>query len=377
MKELSIISVVKTDSYEQTLLNDAVLRHFDAVDIDRDLKPGMKVLIKPNLVSARRPEQTVTTNPGLLMSIVLALRGRGITDITVADSPGGLFVQPVLKNIYSVCGLKPLSEYATLNLDTEWQEIKCADGFMNHSFNIINPVVQSDYIINAAKLKTHTMTTLSAGIKNLFGCIPGLQKPEMHYRYPDVNDFSQMLVELSLTVAPQLTFIDAVDGMEGNGPNAGTTRHMGLTFASRDMYTQDCIAAALIGIDPLSVPMLRIALDRGLADPDSAELVGDGSESAATPFRMPDSVTFDFMARFPTFLQKPLNMTVGRILKALPSLDSSKCIGCGRCAESCPPQIIRIENGKAKFTAKGCISCFCCQEMCPAKAITIKRSIKF
>ena len=52
---------------------------------------------------------------------------------------------------------------------------------------------------------------------------------------------------------------------------------------------------------------------------------------------------------------------------------SNRCIGCGRCAESCPMHLIHIENRKAVMTSKGCISCFCCQEMCPAHAIEARR----
>lgn len=373
---MPVISVIKTGSYEQELLNEAIRKHFEALKVKDDLRPEMKIVIKPNLISAHKPDHAATTNPNILSAIISVLREYGCSNITIADSPGGVYAAPILKNVYSVCGYKPLEQNAELNYDTGWKEMKTQEGSCVHSFNIINPIADADYIINAAKLKTHTMTTLSAGIKNLFGCIPGLQKPEMHYRFPEIDGFSEMLVDLSLLVAPNITVLDAVDGMEGNGPNAGTPKHMGLTFASRNMYTQDWIAAGLIGIEPESVPMLRIAKERGLADPEHAELAGDTDALVKTPFKIPESVAFDFMARFPKFMQKPLNSFCNGMLKPMPTLTKSKCIGCGRCAESCPPQIIKIKNKKARFTKKGCISCFCCQEMCPAKAIEIKRKVR-
>ena len=83
----------------------------------------------------------------------------------------------------------------------------------------------------------------------------------------------------------------------------------------------------------------------------------------------------DFTGRLPEPLKKPLRAVLGRLLKPYPKLDVKKCVGCGKCAESCPPKIIVIEGRKAHFTRKGCISCFCCQEMCPAKAIGVKRSL--
>ena len=219
------------------------------------------------------------------------------------------------------------------------------------------------------------MTILSAGIKNLFGCVPGLQKPEMHYRYPNIDDFSNMLVELAQTVKPDITVIDAIDGMEGNGPNAGDPRHLGLTFASRDVFTQDCFAASYIGLDPDRIPMLKIAKAKGLAKPEEAELIGDGRDAAAIAFKLPSSSNIDFLTGVPDFIRVPLNTAANALLKPMPKLTREKCIGCGKCAESCPPQIITISDKKAHFKRKGCISCFCCQEMCPAHAIEIKRVI--
>ena len=81
------------------------------------------------------------------------------------------------------------------------------------------------------------MTGYSGGIKNLFGTIPGLEKPQLHYRWPDIDDFSRMLLEVAQTVNPQLTVIDAIDAMEGNGPTGGTVRPMHMLFAARDFYT--------------------------------------------------------------------------------------------------------------------------------------------
>ena len=77
------------------------------------------------------------------------------------------------------------------------------------------------------------MTGYSGGIKNMFGTIPGLEKPQLHYRWPDIDDFSRMLLEVAQTVNPQLTVIDAIDAMEGNGPTGGTVRPVSYTHLSR------------------------------------------------------------------------------------------------------------------------------------------------
>ncbi len=370
---MPVQSVVRCETYDQTAVNEAVARHFEALDVRGLLHPGVRVLIKPNLVAGRRPETAATTHPALVRAAALWLRERGVEHIALADSPGGLYALSALEPIYSVTGMKALGDVVSLNRDTGFQKRACPAGFENTSFNLINPVCEADLIINIAKLKTHAMTRLSAGVKNLFGCVPGLQKPELHYRHPDIEGFSEMLAELARLVSPQVTLLDAIDCMEGDGPTGGTVRHLGLTLASRDVFAQDWFAAGLVGIEPDSVGMLVKAKARGWFDPEAIELVGDEPVRAEPPFRLPQTASVDFTGSLPAFLRAPARKVMGRLLKPLPKVDPKKCVGCGRCAESCPPHIIVIENRKAKFTAKGCISCFCCQEMCPAHAISVKR----
>lgn len=369
-----IESIVRCENYDQDALNAAVERHFAALHADALLRPDMRVVIKPNLVGARRPETAATTHPNLVRAVAVWLRRRGVRNILICDSPGGLYAVSPLQTVYAATGMKALSDVAALNADVSYQTVKAAHGGAIPSFNIVTPIAQADLLINIAKLKTHAMTLLSAGIKNLFGCVPGLQKPELHYRHPDIEDFSNMLVTLARTVAPALTLIDAIDAMEGDGPTGGTVRHLGLTLAARDLFTQDWFACSLIGIDPERVVMLRRAKALGLID-ERVEIVGDQPVYAEPPFKQPRATGVDFTGHLPEPLGRPLRAVLGGLLKPYPKLDASKCVGCGKCAESCPPKIIVIANRKAHFTRKGCISCFCCQEMCPARAIGVRRSL--
>ena len=272
-------------------------------------------------------------------------------------------------------GMDTLGEGAELNMDFSAQTVNCPAGFKNHSFHLITPIVEADYIINICKLKTHAMTGYSGGIKNLFGTIPGLEKPQMHYRWPEIEDFSNMLLELAQTVAPQLTVIDAIDAMEGNGPTGGTSHPLHMLLAAKDFYTQDCFAAKLMGLEPTEIVMLRQALEKGLARPKELALVGDPVPEGLSPFQKPDTIKLDFTNGVPKFLRKPFMFVASRLLKSYPQLTPEKCVGCGKCAESCPAHVIKIENRKAKFKRKGCISCFCCQEMCPMKAISVKKAL--
>lgn len=361
--------------YREDLIYSALCKSFDDLNIEQDLRPGMKVVIKPNLVMAKSPEFSATTHPLVIRGVIRYLREHGITDITVAESSGGLYNAEHMNRVYRTCGMDSLQPDARLNTDFTSRTVSCPAGFANRSFNLITPVTEADYIVNICKLKTHAMTGYSGGIKNLFGTIPGLEKPQLHYRWPDIDDFSRMLLEVAQTVNPQFTVIDAIDAMEGNGPTGGTVRPMHMLFAARDFYTQDYFAAKLMGLDPMGVSMIRQAVERGLAHPDEITLKGGFIPENMAPFRVPDTKSLNFTDSLPKFLRKPFFFAAAKILKSYPILKKEDCIGCGKCAESCPAHIISIEKGKARFKKRGCISCFCCQEMCPAKAISVRKAL--
>lgn len=370
-----IQSLYHVSTYEESPIYNAVCQFMEDLSVAKDMRPGLKVVIKPNLVMAKSPEFPATTHPLVIKAVARWLREHGVTDITLAESSGGLYNAEYMKNVYHVCGMKQLEPDLHLNMDFGARTINCPEGFKNHSFHLITPVCEADYIINICKLKTHAMTGYSGGIKNLFGTIPGLEKPQMHYRWPDLEDFSRMLLELAQVVSPALTIIDAIDAMEGNGPTGGSSHPLHMLLASRDLYTQDWFAAGIMGLDPAGIVMLRQAFEAGLALPDELVLKGDPLPENLTPFQVPDTKRLDFASGLPGFLQKPFLLIASRLLKSYPQLHKDLCVGCGKCAESCPAHIIQIRNKKAQFQKKGCISCFCCQEMCPMKAISVKKAL--
>ena len=373
---MSVVSVKKAESYDEALIFAAVREHFDILGVGDELRPDMKVLIKPNLLAGRKPEAAVTTHHALLSAVVRYLRERGVAKITIADSPAGPYTPMALKAEYSACGYRipGLEEY--LNYDVAYSPFPCPQGFRTRSFNIITPALEADYIINVAKLKTHAMTTMSCAVKNLFGLIPGLQKPDMHYRFPALEDFSEMLCELTAAVKPDIALLDAVDSMEGNGPGGGTVKHTGYILASRDPFALDAAAARFMGLDPETVPHLAAAKRRGFMSGEP-EPAGDPLIPVQPPFKLPDAVTtIDFTSRLPKFLRPLFAAAAKRLVRAYPKVKAAACIGCGKCAESCPRHIIKLENKKAVIPREGCISCFCCQEMCPAHAIDAKRGLK-
>lgn len=368
------ISILNTDSYDLPTVQTAVAGHFDALGFK--IPPGARVVVKPNLIMRCTPQRCATTHPVVIEAVIRQLQSMGAGDITIADSPGGLYTPQLLTAAYEQTGMAGVAKRCgvKLNTDTSSRKLRIEDGKLCREFDIISPIADADIVVNVCKLKTHCMTTFSCGVKNLFGCVPGLLKPELHYRFPDEERFARMLVDLSLLVRPAITVVDGIDGMEGDGPTGGTPRHAGITAAAGydALYSLDLVLAGMIGLPPESVMMLTEAMSRGLCPPDASqvEILGDPVPKLER-FVMPASKSLDFTGNVP----RPLALIV-RALKPIlmpkPKIRLSDCIGCGKCAESCPAKTIAIENRKAHIDLSNCIRCFCCHEMCPVKAIDIK-----
>ena len=374
-KPFAPVALVQAQQYDPALIDRAVERLLELLNIPSEWFCGKRVLIKPNLLMRRQPQEATTTHPLLIKSLADWLYRAKAAQVIIADSPGGLYTPVALRGIYQTCGMQQAAEQsgAVLNFDVGYQTVAAKDACICREFNLIHPVVQADLILSVGKLKTHCMTGLSGGVKNLFGCIPGLQKPQMHYRFQNTGDFCSMLVDLAQTVAPVLTIIDAVDAMEGNGPSGGTVRHTGCLIASRSPFCLDLFLSRLIALKPQQAPTVLHSIRRGLCpdDPSMLRVLNPDSLPLTIPdFVHPQSKTVDFSGNLPPFL-RPAVQKAAKLLSPRPVIDPERCIGCGKCAQSCPAQIIRIQEHKAKMQ-RGCIRCYCCHEMCPVKAIHIR-----
>jgi uncharacterized protein (DUF362 family)/Pyruvate/2-oxoacid:ferredoxin oxidoreductase delta subunit len=368
------ISVYGCKEYDSIELDEQIEKHFLALDENGTIiKNGSKVVIKPNLLIRRSPEDATTTHPRFVEAIIKAVQKRGGIAI-IAESPGGPYTKALLKSVYTGTGMEEAANNtgAMLNYDVGYSVVKAKNGKVCTSFNIIDPIKNADVIISVAKLKTHAMTNMTCAVKNMFGAVPGLMKPEFHFRYPQKELFGEMLIDLCETVKPQISFVDAIVGMEGNGPSGGKPRFIGVTLAGLNPHALDLFAASLIGFNASDVPTLRAAINRGLCPEKISELeiVGDDyKEFEAHDFKKPDSRNALFISKLPAFLKKPLVALV----TPKPVIRTKNCIGCGKCAESCPQQAITILNKKAVIDYSKCIKCYCCHEMCPVKSIDIKR----
>ena len=371
------VTVVSCDAYEPELAKTALREALAPLGGLDFVKRGDRVLIKANLITFLKPDKAATTHPVLLAALTELLVERGAA-VIIGDSPGGPFSLPYLKRVYAATGLTDCEKAgAVLNQNTGIKEADFPEARVMKHFTYTAYLDDCDYIIDFCKLKTHGMMGLTGGCKNMFGAIPGTDKPEYHYRYPNPTDFSRMLVDINAYFKPVLTICDGVMAMEGNGPSQGKPRKMGLLAASKSPHQLDLVLAALIHMQKEDVPTLMAAHERGLI-PDTVEglSVTEGWER----FICPDFETIG-VKRGILFTDK-YSGCIGklwtRILKAAvqprPQVKGEDCIGCGECFKVCPAKAITMVDKKPDIDYKKCIRCFCCQEFCPIGAMKVRRT---
>jgi uncharacterized protein (DUF362 family)/Pyruvate/2-oxoacid:ferredoxin oxidoreductase delta subunit len=372
---MSKVSIRKCASYEFDEVAAAVQRAVeDLGGIGRFVRPGMRVVLKPNLLMRKRPEEVTTTHPAVVRAVVEMVQKAGGV-VALADSPGGPFIAPVLKGIYDTCGMDEVARQtgATLNFDLTDEEVPSPQAKYLRRVRIIKALLGADLIISLPKLKTHGQMTYTGAVKNMYGAVPGTLKMEYHMRLGTADRFADALIDIFLAAPPALTIMDAVVGMDGLGPSAGNPKKIGLVLAAEDAFALDLAALAIVQADPATVPLMRCAMDRGLCPTSLAgvELAGDPlDEVRVSGFHFPQH---DAM-RAASFVDSPVRGWLAAAIKPKPVFLHKKCTSCGECMRLCPAQVITMPKPGRKPQADldGCIRCFCCQELCPSKAVTIK-----
>jgi len=378
-----MVVIEKCSEYEYQTVRTAVEAVFGEYGGISSIVPeGARVVLKPNLIGKKKPEEAATTHPLLVRAVAELCREAGAASVTVCESPGGLYDKSVLKALYRATGIEQAAadSGAELNFDTGVTKVDNPEAIYQKSLEILAPIAAADVVINLAKLKTHGMMVYTGAVKNMFGAIAGVEKAEYHCKMPDYAAFANTLIDIFLSTKVKFSIIDAVTGMHKDGPTAGEPIDMGLLIGSDNAFEADRAALDIIGAPCERVPMAKAAIDRGLMPALAADL--DVRGMTLDEARRPEFVVRynDDRANLYFLKDGVLGNTLRSMLQAKPVF-TDKCRACGECARCCPVKAITIEPGKngkrgrAKADLKLCIRCFCCQELCPFKAVNIKRSM--
>lgn len=361
------VAVVKADTYDEKVVELAMKELLDELGgISEFVKPGDRVLVKPNMLEGVDKDLSVTTHPEVIRALIRQVKKAGAIPI-VGDSPG---ISSTLKAAEK-CGILAVCQEEGVEVVsfTEKMDVVFSEGRTMKKFALTSVLGQVDKVISVAKMKTHSFMVITGGIKNLFGLIVGKDKAQFHLRMKKRSHFAGMLVDLSQVAKPVLYLVDGIVGMEGNGPRNGIVKHAGLLLGGRNGFAVDLVMAEVMGFKGETLPVAARALSLGLSPKlQDIEIRGSGRD-VRLQFLSPRNIE-SLDQRLPM----PMVDFFQNQLTAKPIINQN-CIACGRCAEHCPPKAIHIADHKAVIDYKKCIRCYCCQELCPADAVELKRGL--
>ena len=344
------VVLLKCETYRKSILKATIERGFNLLGCTDLIKRGDRVLLKPNLLTAKPPSAAVTTHPMVVESVAEWVIDHG-GKVLIGDSPGGALKD--MENLWTITGMRAVANKVgaeLLNLNR--YPIKIVDDL--HISKICYDV---DMIVNLPKLKTHSLTGMTLAVKNLFGLVPGLYKSYLHRVYPDPISFTKLLLKLYRLIPSHVSVLDGILGMEGNGPSAGEPKAFGILGVADDALAMDFAIAKLARISGRIFPEIKVV------PTPTYELI---SEVTTLRIRMPQTRVVNLI--LPTVWRY-----IYSLLFSYRPVITSNCRACGVCADSCP--VNAISGPPYSIDHRKCILCTCCYEVCPHGAIKIKRSI--
>lgn len=326
---------------------------------------GKKVLIKPNVLRASEAKEGIVTHPAVLRAVVEKVESLDPGSITVGDNPG-LFSYGANEESFKKTGLMAAAGKYYRNIGNDSEKMDFNPDFMP-AVSLSKAVLEADVIISLPKFKTHGLTVVTGAVKNSYGFLPGAQKARLHKAAGSPVRFHEAVVDVFRLRVPDLFIMDAVVGMEGNGPASPDLRNIGLILASDNGVALDAVAAWMMGCDPGRLRFLQKAKEVGLGDYAIDRIEIDGELMRLENFKLPP-LGGEAIAGNESVQELIQSRTVLR-----PEADPEKCTACGTCVEHCAVSALGMgEDDLPHVDADTCITCFCCQEMCPEKAIALR-----
>ncbi len=305
MTKMTGVSVVRCTDYDKEKVSAAIDRTFEHFGgIDKLIKKGMRVLLKPNFLKESAPEECIITHPAIIEAVAKKVLDLGATPI-IGDSPAFGAVKKIAKRI----GLDRFAEkhgIEIVELDTP-RRVKALCGEQSFSLTVSGRALDADAIINLPKLKVHGQILYTAAVKNMFGCVPGKKKAWWHFKSKDdLAWYTGMLLANYNMVKPTFTLVDAVMSMEKHGPTGGIPRQVSLILGGIDGIAIDRVVAEILNAQPSQVPLLKTAklYNIGEQNLSKIEVLGE----SLSDVRMNDFI-------FPEL--SPIGFTTFRVVKSL------------------------------------------------------------
>lgn len=360
------VALIEQPSYERMSLHAAISRAITSAGFDLSSVSRKKVLLKPNMLGAYPPWMGVTTNPIFVEETAKIFLEAGAI-VSIGDSPNGVHD---LDKVWEITGIAGVCK----KLGIEEAHFEESGSVEVNGVRIARAVCKADFVINLPKFKTHSLTILTLAVKNLFGCVNGMQKTRFHSELRTTKSFAEALVRIAEASKPSFTLVDGIMAMDGEGPSAGNPINLKVIVAAKNIHHVDSICCRLAGLEPMKLDTLDAAFRMGLYDPSlPVSIVGDPIEKL-----MPNK--FSLPSTYSKGIRdwKVTRFVLDRIwsnMSSQPVIDDKKCKKCGYCIKACPVNAISNTKNMVKINHEDCIQCFCCHETCPHKSIHLKTSL--
>ena len=323
---------------------------------DNRIRPGDRVLLKPNLLSPSPPKTAILTHPLVARAAAEYVLSKGAHPTLSDSSAMGTF-----NRILKMGGFREALQDLEVELKEFTDSVEVDVGEPFGRIEIAKDALETDLIVNLPKLKTHSQMLLTLGVKNTFGCVVGYRKVEWHMKAGvDRDMFARLLVQIHRAVAPTATILDGISCLEGDGPGrGGIPRQIGVILASESAVALDMAVCTMLGMQTDRLPTTRAAGHLGLI-PEAIDL--DGSLPEVRGFKLPGETSL-------IYGPKPLQNLLRRYLLQRPVVDTATCTLCEECLKFCPADAITREGNTLAFAYDRCIRCYCCVEICPQGAL--------
>lgn len=361
----SIVATSKVDLHNEHTYRSTVEQLLDQLGgIGKFVKPGMKVLLKPDLVSHPDDPKCLPTSTELIMAVAKLVKSRQAS-VVIADSP---FVDNGdIHEVWRHCGLIEKAREHNIGLVNLEKYGSRPVTFKTDAYYLSRLVFDADLIINLPKLRLDPISLYAGAISNMLGLLPGNHKSKILQYANSSKTVAQKMCDLIAAVNPALTIMDAVNLMNENGQISGEK----LLLASEDYVAIDVIAGHLFGIDADKNSLTRAASDSGLGMGYLDSIIIRGVLDAG---QFSYSKNYSFISKLSNSFRNILNSVNYSYLKLLPQIDEAKCDNCQLCSKVCPTKALTVEKNTYKLMIKDsmCINCWCCRENCPNNAIVTK-----
>jgi len=334
----------------------------------RFVRPGARVLIKPNFVG---PFRKAATSFDVLEALVGEVRAAGGAPF-MAESSGFEFNTEATFRVLGAYELAAKLNVELLNLDDHpYTPVRAARAYVSR-FLVSEPVLRADCIINVPRLKGHSLTGLTFGMKNVLGCVARETRRKIH-----ATGLNRGIVELNKIIRSDLCVVDALTYM--NRAVFDEERPLGAIVAGGDVVATDIACCRILGIDYRRVSHIELAA-RESGQNALPEIVGKlphiehpglktGILTALHRAGIWGIYAADWL--YSAASGKTIIPSFHFYAGVRPRINRKRCNGCGECERVCPASAIdtaarKIDAGKCMY-----VRCLRCVEACPQNAISV------